>query len=71
MTDQEAWRIIEADPYALFDVTPGAAPVPHTSTVDPWIICGRCHEPVMETRTRRVDGLTVCVPCFSTAQAAA
>jgi formylmethanofuran dehydrogenase subunit E len=71
MTDEEAWRIIEMDPFALFDVTPVSAPAPHTSTVDPWIVCGACHEPVMETRTRRVDGLTVCIPCFSIAQAAA
>lgn len=71
LTEKEARRILAADPYTLFQVTPIAAPVPRTSTVDPWVTCARCREQVMETRTRRASGETVCVPCFEAARMAA
>lgn len=70
-TEAEARRILAADPYTLFEVTTIVAPVPQTSAVDPWITCAHCGEYVMETRTRRVGGQTVCTPCFETARAAA
>ena len=70
-TESEAKRILDADPYTLFEVHPIAAPVPETSTVDPWITCPICHEQVMETRACQLDGQAVCQPCFETAQAAA
>lgn len=63
-TDAEANRILAADPGELFTVTDVDEPVPATSTVDPWLECGRCGEPVMETRTRHRAGQTVCIPCF-------
>lgn len=71
LTDDLAHTIITANPYTLFEVTPVAAPIPQTSVVDPWITCATCGEQVQETRTRRVQSQTVCVPCFETARAAA
>ena len=67
----QAQHILDADPYALFHVEPVSAPVPRTSTVDPWVRCARCQEQVMETRSRRLGGVTVCVPCAEAAQTAA
>lgn len=67
----QAQRILDADPYELFHVEPVSAPVPQTSTVDPWVRCARCREQVMEARTRRHRGGTLCIPCFETARAAA
>lgn len=71
MTAAEARRILDADPYTLFDVEAVTAPVPSTSTVDPWVTCAVCGEPVMETRTRRSGGETLCITCFEAARAAA
>jgi formylmethanofuran dehydrogenase subunit E len=70
-TVAEAERILALDPRELFDVTPVSAPVPCTSQVDPWVTCERCREPVMEGRTRRRQGLQLCIPCFEVAAAAA
>lgn len=71
LNETQAQRILDADPYELFHVESVDAPVPRTSTVDAWVTCARCQEEVMETRTRRLRGETVCVPCFETARAAA
>jgi formylmethanofuran dehydrogenase subunit E len=71
MTEIEANSVLAADPYALFALEVVSAPVPRTSQVDPWVFCAVCEEHVMETRTRRVRGQTVCIPCFETLRAAA
>ena len=70
-TETEAKRILDADPYTLFHVEHLAAPVPETSTVDPWTTCAVCGEQVMETRACDLDGKRACQPCFEAAQAAA
>ena len=67
----QAQRILDADPYELLCVDSVSAPVPQTSTVDPWVTCARCQEQVMETRSRRPGGETIRIPCFETARAAA
>jgi formylmethanofuran dehydrogenase subunit E len=71
LTETQAARILAADPYTLFHVDALTAPMPQTSSVDPWVTCARCGENVQETRTRRIGGETVCAPCFETARAAA
>ena len=71
LTAKQAQQILDADPSTLFDVDAVTAPVPQTSTVDPWVTCEVCHEQVQETRTRRVSGDTLCIPCFQATRAAA
>lgn len=67
----QAQHVLDADPYELFHVACVSSPVPQTSSVDTWVTCARCHEQVMETRTRQLGGVAVCVPCSEAAQAAA
>lgn len=71
LTESQARKILALDPYSLFEVDEVTAPLPQTSVVDPWMSCPRCGEQVQETRTRRVAGDNVCIPCFDTARAAA
>ena len=70
-TAAEAFRILEAAPEELFGVTELREPIPVTSTVDPWLTCESCGEPVMETRARRLRGQEYCVPCFNQLRAQA
>lgn len=69
-TEEEAQRVLEADAEDLFEITEIVSPVPATSKVDPWVLCHRCHEQVMETRSRRLVGSTLCIPCFELARTA-
>lgn len=70
-TAEEAQRILDMAPDALYAVTEVDEPVPATSQVDPWLTCDSCGEPVMETRARRLAGRELCVPCFSKARSKA
>ena len=71
ITEEEAHRILENDARELFTVTAITEPIPQTSTVDPFVTCGYCHEQVMESRTRQLHGEAVCIPCHEAARAAA
>jgi formylmethanofuran dehydrogenase subunit E len=71
LTAEQAQRILNADAYELFEVTEITDAVPQTSTVDLWVTCAVCNEQVMDTRTRRSGGQTVCIPCAEAARAAA
>lgn len=67
--DAEARRILDTDPDELFTMTEVSGTAPATPTVDPWMTCAACGEPVMETRTRHAAGKMLCLPCFETAVA--
>lgn len=54
----------EADPEDLFIVTPIEGPIPKKARILESLTCGACGEKVMETRTRRFKGRTLCIPCF-------
>ncbi|MHC1789193.1 FmdE family protein [Solidesulfovibrio sp.] len=60
-----AGRILECDPQALFDRTPVAAPAPRRAAILSSLLCQGCGESVMESRTRRFAGQTLCIPCFA------
>lgn len=62
--EEEARRMLAADPQSLFTVTEVSEPVPAMPTVDPWLECAACGESVMETRTRHAGGNVLCAPCF-------
>lgn len=62
---EESQRDILAAPLeALFLVQPLAAPAPRPARVLESLACEACGEMTMESRTRRFDGRTLCLPCF-------
>jgi formylmethanofuran dehydrogenase subunit E len=64
LTAREAERILATEPRELFDVTAIGGEPPATPRIDPWLTCDACGESVMETRTRRLRGKQLCIPCF-------
>jgi len=57
-------RIMESDLTALFDIKTASGPVPEKARNLPSLLCESCGEEVMETRTRRFEGMVLCIPCF-------
>ncbi|QGY38956.1 formylmethanofuran dehydrogenase [Pseudodesulfovibrio cashew] len=58
-------RILAMDLDALFDVTPVDKGLPRPARVLESLVCAKCGESVMESRTRRLGGETLCIPCFT------
>lgn len=50
----------------MFIITPLDARAPRPAKILESLVCEKCGESVMESRTRRFAGETVCIPCFST-----
>jgi formylmethanofuran dehydrogenase subunit E len=50
---------------ALFSVTDLPTPAPRPARVLQSLACAACGEMTMETRTRRFEGQTLCIPCFT------
>ena len=48
----------------LFDVQELATNPPRSARVLQSMVCQQCAEETMESRTRRFDGQTLCIPCF-------
>lgn len=57
-------QIMGADLPALFRVQKLKQGVPRTARVMAGMACAACGERTMESRTRRFDGETYCIPCF-------
>lgn len=64
--DREVARLrIEAAPLdELFDVQSLDTPPPRPARVLESLTCEACGERTMESRTRRLGGQTLCIPCF-------
>jgi formylmethanofuran dehydrogenase subunit E len=71
--DEKAWqeareriirRLMEADFDTLFEIKTPTQPEPRKARILNSLICDSCGEPTMETRTRRFQGKTLCIPCF-------
>jgi formylmethanofuran dehydrogenase subunit E len=71
--DEKAWqeareriirRVMEADFDKLFEIKTPTQPEPRKARILNSLICDSCGEPTMETRTRRYQGKTLCIPCF-------
>lgn len=62
---EQALAFYMAAPLAeLFDVSPADAPAPRPARILDSLACESCGEMTMESRTRRFDGRTLCIPCF-------
>jgi len=55
---------LDADLMDMFIVTDPLAPVPRPVRILSSLQCEGCGEMTMESRTRRFDGKTLCMPCF-------
>ncbi|HFQ90900.1 MAG TPA: formylmethanofuran dehydrogenase [Desulfobulbus sp.] len=62
--EQRRQRIMEAPADELFILREVAGPVPRRARVMESLVCESCGEPVMESRSRRFFGRTLCIPCF-------
>lgn len=60
---QDRFMTLELD--VMFRITPLEYGVPRPAKILDSLVCERCGESVMESRTRRFAGETVCIPCFS------
>ena len=49
----------------LFELQEPQRDLPHRARVMDSVACEVCSEQVMETRTRRFEGKTLCIPCFT------
>jgi formylmethanofuran dehydrogenase subunit E len=63
-------RIMEADIDKLFDVKPTQSLIPRKARILESLTCRDCGEAAMESRTRRLFGTTLCIPCFEAAEKA-
>jgi formylmethanofuran dehydrogenase subunit E len=59
-----AQRVMSSDMEALFEIKEATTPVPKKARILSSLPCEACGEAVMESRTRRFQGQTLCIPCF-------
>lgn len=57
-------RVMEADLDSVFERKEPEGPPPQKARILSSITCDACGEGVMESRTRRLAGETLCIPCF-------
>lgn len=61
---QQRQRLLNAPLEDLFQVTEPQIDKPRPAKILGSLICDQCGEGTMESRTRRFDGQTLCIPCF-------
>lgn len=61
-------QIMEAEPEELFEIKTPTAPHPPKARILATLLCEACGEGVMESRTRRLGGQVLCIPCFEARQ---
>jgi len=57
-------RYMDVDLEEMFIMTEPAFPIPKPARILQSLQCEACGEMTMESRTRRLDGKTLCLPCF-------
>lgn len=62
--DERIRKLLEMDDDELFDVREVDMELPPRAVIHNSVICSRCGEPVMETRTREKGGSIYCIPCY-------
>ncbi len=58
-------RIMQADLDAMFRIDRQRDNAPRRAMVLESLVCEACGETTMESRTRRMGGKTLCIPCFN------
>ncbi len=62
--EERVQQILEAPESVLFDVQHVEPNTPQRARILESLPCDVCGEMTMETRTRRLHGKTLCIPCF-------
>jgi formylmethanofuran dehydrogenase subunit E len=57
-------RYMNAEMEEIFIIMEPAFPIPKPARILQSLQCEACGEMTMESRTRRLDGKTLCLPCF-------
>lgn len=57
-------QIMKSDLADLFEIKKPESPVPQKARILSSMVCDKCGESVMESRTRRLQEQTLCIPCF-------
>lgn len=60
-----ARQILDIPLENLFEIKKPQGKIPSHARIMESVICESCGEGVMETRTRRFSGKTLCIPCFN------
>jgi formylmethanofuran dehydrogenase subunit E len=55
---------MNAEMEEIFIIMEPAFPIPKPARILQSLQCEACGEMTMESRTRRLDGKTLCLPCF-------
>lgn len=61
---QRAQQVLDAPEEVLFEVRDVEPVIPAQARIFTSLPCDACGEMTMETRTRRFQGRTLCIPCF-------
>ena len=64
MREERSQDIMSAPLEELFAVKEPDVPMPRSARILTSHVCQECGESVMESRTRRLEGRTLCIPCF-------
>ncbi len=62
--EQGTERILDARLEELFEIRPASGDIPGKARIMESLLCEHCGEATMESRTRRLLGQTLCIPCF-------
>ena len=65
---RRAQQVFDAPEEALFEVREVEPRIPARARILTSLACDACGEMTMETRTRRFQGRTLCIPCFEAAE---
>ena len=57
-------KVMESDIEAIFYLKEPEGPLPKKARILDTMICEVCHDPVMESRSRRFQEQILCIPCF-------
>ncbi len=57
-------RYMDVELEEMFDIRRPFFPIPKPARILESLKCEQCGEMTMESRTRRLDGKTLCIPCF-------
>ena len=63
--EARARQILDIPLENLFEINKPQGKIPSHARITETVICESCGEGVMETRTRRFSGKTLCIPCFN------
>jgi formylmethanofuran dehydrogenase subunit E len=58
-------RLLSLELEEMFEITPLEVPPARRAAILESLACEHCGEMVMESRTRRFGGKTLCIPCFA------